>query len=75
MAISRKPHYKSLAEFIAKAEVDRTENEKSEANAVQVVTLRVPKDLLKEIDETVGNRKPPISRHQWLMEAIYAYLE
>ena len=32
-------------------------------------------DLLERIDESVANRCPAPSRHQWILEAIYKKLD
>ena len=39
------------------------------------VKLRLPTSLLKQIDDSVESRKPLLSRHQWILEAIYAKLD
>ncbi len=39
------------------------------------VKLRLPTSLLEQIDDSVESRKPLLSRHQWLLEAIYAKLD
>jgi len=82
MAISRKPKPKTLDEFI---------NEGGSAPIVDVaiapavpalsstveqpVKLRVPADLLAQVDAAVKSRRPSPSRHQWILEAIYEKLE
>ena len=39
------------------------------------VKLRLPTSLLEQIDNSVESRKPLLSRHQWILEAIYAKLD
>jgi hypothetical protein len=39
------------------------------------VKLRLPTSLLEQIDNSVESRKPVLSRHQWILEAIYAKLD
>jgi hypothetical protein len=39
------------------------------------VKLRLPTSLLEQIDDSVESRKPLLSRHQWILEAIYAKLD
>jgi hypothetical protein len=81
MAIARKPKPKTVDEFIEEGgsapvatvptatKVARTEK------AEQPVKLRVPADLLEQIDAAVAARKPSPSRHNWILEAIYEKLE
>ncbi len=39
------------------------------------VKLRIPMSLLEQIDHSVESRKPLLSRHQWILEAIHAKLD
>jgi len=39
------------------------------------VKLRVPPELLNEVDAAVKKRRPSPSRHQWILEAIVEKLE
>lgn len=41
---------------------------------VKGLKLRLPVDLLTEIDAAVKSRRPAPSRHQWILEAIYEKL-
>ncbi|MCY7283567.1 MAG: hypothetical protein LH679_08995, partial [Cyanobacteria bacterium CAN_BIN43] len=45
------------------------------STAEQPVKLRVPADLLAQVDTAVKSRRPSPSRHQWILEAIYEKLE
>lgn len=40
-----------------------------------LVNLRLPADVLQDIDLLVSKRKIKTSRHTWLLEAIYDKLE
>jgi hypothetical protein len=48
--------------------------ERSEEEEVKGLKLRLPTDLLAEIDAAVKRRRPSPSRHQWILEAIYEKL-
>jgi hypothetical protein len=41
---------------------------------VKGLKLRLPVDLLAEVDAAVKKRRPAPSRHQWILEAIYEKL-
>jgi hypothetical protein len=41
---------------------------------VKGLKLRLPVELLAEIDAAVKRRRPAPSRHQWILEAIYEKL-
>lgn len=41
---------------------------------VKGLKLRLPVDLLSEVDVAVKRRRPSPSRHQWILEAIYEKL-
>ena len=40
-----------------------------------VVNLRAPAEVIAQVDEAVSSRKPKISRHYWLLEAVLEKLE
>ncbi|MCH7566507.1 MAG: hypothetical protein E2O74_00535 [Chloroflexi bacterium] len=42
---------------------------------VQKITVRLPKDLVRRIDEAIKQRPISISRNQWLAEAAYEALK
>ena len=81
MAIVRKPKPKTVDDFIEEGgsapvaivleAVKPARTEKTE----QPVKLRVPAELLAQIDAAVETRRPSPSRHQWILEAIYEKLE
>jgi hypothetical protein len=82
MAVRRKP--KTEEEFIQGANSDITSetnvisNQQSLRNQIDVdkpLKLRVPESLLAEIDGIVRTRKPKISRHNWILEALYEKVE
>lgn len=41
---------------------------------IKGLKLRLPVELLAEIDAAVKRRRPSPSRHQWILEAIYEKL-
>lgn len=76
MTVRRKPT-KSVVDFIHAGGTDPAEKKAAEvpADAIQAVKLRLPQSLIDQIDDAVAGRKPPPSRHQWILEAIYEKLE
>lgn len=42
---------------------------------VQKITVRLPKDLVRRIDDAIRRRPISISRNQWLAEAAYEALK
>lgn len=91
MAITRKPKATTADNFIENGgsaainiEIDQpTEpplvaqrgRPRKEKEVEVGVKLRLPTSLLEQIDDSVESRKPLLSRHQWLLEAIYAKLD
>ena len=74
MPIRRKPT--SVDAFIQGGGKEPTPAESSsDKRPIQPLKLRVPADLLEEIDAAVVRRRPAPSRHQWILEAIYEKLE
>jgi hypothetical protein len=78
MPVSRKPKgtEKDLEAFIqgGGSEPEQLQSESIEKK-VQPIKLRIPADLLEEIDALVAGRKPSPSRHQWILEALYEKVE
>jgi hypothetical protein len=73
MTIARKPQ--SVDEFINNSAVAAESVLPVESIAnIQPVKLRMPKDLLQDIDEACAKRKPKPSRHQFILEALYEKL-
>lgn len=77
MVVRRKP--KTIEEFIeaggAPSEAKSKPIEEINEKEIQSLKLRVPVELLKQIDLSVKNRRPAPSRHQWILEALYEKLE
>lgn len=72
MSVRRKPTVTNVDQFILAAGADKAQpSDKS----IQPVKLRVPDDLLRQIDIAVNQRRPVPSRHQWILEAIYEKLD
>lgn len=59
------------SEPIAEAEKPTTKKKKKQ----QAVTLRIPGNLLEQVDALVAERALPTTRHQWLLEAIAAQVK
>jgi len=72
------PRPKSVEQFIAEAGTTAAPIEEQTAPAsdpiIHSVQLRLPAELLSEIDAAVRKRRPAPSRHQWILEAIYEKL-
>lgn len=77
MVVKRKP--KSVDEFIQEGgtapQVEAPKPVEEPSKEEQSVKLRVPVDLLSQVDAAVKRRRPAPSRHQWILEAIYEKLE
>jgi len=58
-----------LSERPKQIEIERDEDK------TIAVTLRVPDDLLAEVDTTAKKRRPRCSRNSWILEAIFEKLE
>jgi hypothetical protein len=73
MPIRKKPTApQSVHEFIHAAGAEKAE---ADTDPIVPVKLRVPEQLLAQVDQAVSKRRPAPSRHQWLLEAIYEKLE
>ncbi len=88
MPVSRRPKARTEEEFINQANDDDisvdpkvisnlepSENQLDSESDIQPLKLRVPRDLVKDIDHLLSQRKPKISRHNWILEALYEKLE
>lgn len=76
MAVRRKPAGPAnVHEFIQSGAPDQSPLQRSEQVEAQPVKMRVPPDLLAQIDAAVARRRPAPSRHQWILEAICEKLE
>lgn len=70
MTVTRKPQ--SVDDFIHGSAVAAESGLQVESIAdIQAVKLRMPMELLKDVDEARGKRKPRPSRHQYILEALY----
>lgn len=84
MVVRRKPKPVSVEEFIqeggaapqvVESQTQAETKEQPAKDEVQSVKLRVPTELLVQVDASVAKRRPAPSRHQWILEAIYEKLE
>lgn len=83
MVVRRKPKAANVEEFIqeggAAPQVVESqtapEGQAKEEGKVQSLKMRIPVDLLAQIDTAVASRRPAPSRHQWILEAIYEKVE
>jgi hypothetical protein len=71
MTVTRKPQ--SVDDFIkgSSADTEVTTPLAESVVDIQPVKLRMPVDLLKEVDQARSRRKPQPSRHQFILEALY----
>lgn len=73
MPVRKKPTTpRSVDEFIHSAGGDKAEGN---GEFIVPVKLRVPSQLLAQIDSAVDKRRPSPSRHQWILEALYEKLQ
>jgi hypothetical protein len=56
---------------VAKKKLEASPDDDEEVKGLK---LRLPVDLLAEVDAAVKKRRPAPSRHQWILEAIYEKL-
>ena len=86
MALSRKPTKKEIAvqedkvtELILKGGSSPHEPIKEivsdKEEVIKLVQLRIPLNLLEDIDNLVKKRAGKLSRHTWIMEAIAKKLD
>lgn len=74
MPVRRKP--KTVDAFIQEGGLEATPSASvTVPKKIQPLKLRIPQELLQEIDGAVAARRPSPSRHQWILEAIYEKLE
>lgn len=73
MPVRKKPTApQNVHEFIHAAGPEKPE---ADRESIVPVKLRIPEQLLVQVDQAVTKRRPVPSRHQWLLEAIYEKLE
>ena len=65
------PRPKTVEDFISAASLVGEVQQVESIVDIQPVKLRLPKELLEEIDQTRSKRKPRPSRHQYILEALY----
>ncbi|MBD1804064.1 hypothetical protein H6F98_01060 [Microcoleus sp. FACHB-SPT15] len=87
MPVSRRPKARTEEEFINQAnddvlvepkvisELESPRNQLEDESDIQPLKLRVPRELVRDIDNLLSQRKPKISRHNWILEALYEKLE
>ena len=76
MAVKRKPT--KVEQFIQDGGSDSqamTAQAVPDVSMVKGLKLRLPLDLLIQVDAVVARRRPSPSRHQWILEAIYEKLD
>jgi hypothetical protein len=72
MALRKRPKPEDTDKWIEEAANDQPQPlEEEESKTIQDIRLRIPTDLLEEIDQIVAKRKPKISRHNWILEALH----
>lgn len=72
MTVIRKPQPQSVDDFINGSAVAAESLPKVESIVdIQPVKLRMPIELLNEVDGARAKRKPKPSRHQYILEALY----
>jgi hypothetical protein len=89
MTIARKPKATTVEDFIEqggsapttkqaepeeRTKVKRGRRPKKKREEVGVA-LRLPLDLIDRVDGAVDDRRIPLSRHQWILEAICEKLD
>lgn len=75
MAVRRKPISKptSVDDFILDAA--SSDHSQDAEDQIKSLKLRIPAQLLEQIDNSVKSRRPSPSRHQWILEALYQKLD
>ena len=73
MALRKRPKPEDRDKWIEEAATSDKpqQREEEETKTIQDIRLRIPTDLLEEIDQSVAKRKPKISRHNWILEALH----
>lgn len=88
MPVSRRPRARTEEEFINRAndddisvepkmisKLESPDNQSDSESDVQPLKLRVPRELIRDMDNLLSQRKPKISRHNWILEALYEKLD
>jgi len=66
---------KQVLDFINKGGAPSSKNEQAGETDLKRVQLRLESELVKQIDDSRKDRTPKVSRHNWLLEAIFEKLE
>ena len=75
--ITRKPKKTATAQSkkASEAQIERVIRKgggtpQEDSKETVMVNLRAPAEVIAQVDEAVAARKPKISRHYWLLEAV-----
>lgn len=78
MTVRRPPNQvtdKKLEEFISQGGSTAAKPAQNGDRTDATVNLRIPVDVLTQVDEAVKQRRLPTPRHRWLLEAIFEKLD
>jgi hypothetical protein len=78
MAITRKLKSEQVDALIQKGggvAAEKRTPQSAKTTKARFVQLRVPPQELAAIDRVLERHRPPLSRHSWILEAIYEKLE
>ena len=77
MAIAKKPKKTQPSEKAIDAFIDKGGNaaSKKKERAIVPVQLRMPSEMLDEVDAVIESRPYKQSRHTWLLEAVFEKIE
>jgi len=75
VALRKRPQPEDRDKWISEAATSDQPQPLEEKKDIQDIRLRVPTYLLEEIDQLVAKRKPKISRHNWILEALHEKLK
>ncbi len=71
MPLRKRPKPEDRDQWISEAATSDQPQQLEEKKDIQDIRLRVPTELLAEIDQLIGKRKPKISRNNWILEALH----
>ncbi len=71
MAVKPKPNGKQNVDVNSLIQRGGSAPDSNDLEGVQLVNLKIPKKVLRKIDELVSQREIEIPRTLWLMEAIH----
>ena len=77
MAISKKPKQSKPSQKDIDAFIDKGGDTpvKEKKRAIVPVQLRMPSEMLAEVDTVIESRPYKQSRHTWLLEAVFEKIE